>query len=64
MYLCSSNRRRALLASQLPFGGKEKLLAVGVFDEVPLAEARERHDEAKRILRSKAKSAPCPGVRT
>ena len=33
------------------FAGKEKLLALGVFDEVSLAEARERRDDAKRTLR-------------
>jgi integrase len=33
------------------FAGKEKLLALGVFDEVSLAEARERRDDAKRSLR-------------
>lgn len=33
------------------FGGKEKLLALGVFDEVSLKEARRRCDDAKRELR-------------
>jgi len=33
------------------FGGKEKLLALGVFPEVSLAEARLRRDEARRELR-------------
>ena len=33
------------------FAGKEKVLALGVFPEVTLAEARERRDEARRILR-------------
>jgi len=33
------------------FAGKEKLLAFGVFDEVSLAEARERRDDAKKLLR-------------
>src|SRR6185312_2878741 len=40
------------------FAGKEKLLAFGVFDEVSLAEARERRDDAKRRLRDGAD----PGV--
>jgi integrase len=34
------------------FGGKEKLLALGVSDEVSLAEAREARDEAKKLLRN------------
>ena len=33
------------------FAGKEKLLALGVCDEVSLAEAREDRDEAKRKIR-------------
>ena len=33
------------------FAGKEKLLALGVFPAVSLAEARDRRDEAKRSLR-------------
>ena len=33
------------------FAGKEKLLALGVFDEVTLAEARDRRDGAKKLLR-------------
>ena len=34
------------------FGGKEKVLALGVFPEVSLAEAREGRDEARRDLRN------------
>lgn len=34
------------------YGGKEKVLALGVYPEVPLAEAREKRDEAKQILRN------------
>lgn len=33
------------------FGGKEKLLALGVYPEVRAAEARERRDDARRLLR-------------
>ncbi len=33
------------------FAGKEKLLVLGSYPDVSLAEARERRDEAKRILR-------------
>jgi len=33
------------------YGGKEKLLALGVYDEVSLLEARERRDEARKLLR-------------
>ncbi len=32
------------------FGGKEKLLAVGVYPDVPLALARQRRDEARQLL--------------
>lgn len=32
------------------FGGKEKLLALRVYPEVSLKEARERRDEARRLL--------------
>src|ERR1700682_2825830 len=35
------------------FGGKEKLLALGVCDDVTLAEARDARDAAKRLLRDK-----------
>jgi integrase len=34
------------------FGGKEKRLALGVYPEVSLAEARAQHLEARKILRS------------
>lgn len=30
--------------------GKEKLLAIGVYPDVPLADARAKRDEAKRLL--------------
>lgn len=33
------------------FGGKEKLLALGTYPEVSLSEARERHSEARRLLK-------------
>lgn len=32
------------------FGGKEKLMSFGRFPDVPLALARERHGEARRLL--------------
>lgn len=32
------------------FGGKEKLLALGVYPDVPLAEARDRRLQAKKVL--------------
>ena len=32
------------------FGGKEKLLAFGVYPEVSLTEARERRDAARKLL--------------
>src|SRR6185437_5736461 len=33
------------------FGGKEKVLAIGVFPEVSLAEAREKRGAARRLIR-------------
>ncbi|WP_375249503.1 tyrosine-type recombinase/integrase [Sphingomonas sp.] len=33
------------------FGGKEKLLTFGLYPEVSLADARDRRDEARRLLR-------------
>ena len=50
------------------FGGKEKRISLGVFPKVPLAEARERRDEAKKLLargfcpsqaRQEAKATEC-----
>jgi integrase len=35
------------------FGGKEKLLALGIADEVTVGEARDARDAAKRLLREK-----------
>jgi len=32
------------------FAGKEKLLALGAYPEVSLADARERHDQARKVL--------------
>ena len=32
------------------FGGKEKLLALGVYPEVSLAQARQRRDDARKLL--------------
>lgn len=32
------------------FGGKEKLLAIGTYPDVPLIKAREKRDEARRLL--------------
>ncbi len=32
------------------FAGKEKLLALGVYPEVKLAEAREKRDQARKLL--------------
>ena len=34
------------------FGGKEKRLALGVFDDVSLAEAKDRRDEARTTFRN------------
>ena len=39
------------------FGGRENLLAFGVFPEVSLVEARERRDEARLLLRNGADPA-------
>jgi hypothetical protein len=35
------------------FAGKERVLALGMYDEVPLAEARDARDHAKRLLRAR-----------
>jgi hypothetical protein len=32
------------------FGGKEKLLALGTYPEVPLSDARHRRDDARKLL--------------
>ena len=32
------------------FGGKEKMLAIGIYPDIGLAEARERHAEARKLL--------------
>src|ERR1700682_3597822 len=34
------------------FGGKEKLLALGVYPEISLADARERRGQARKVLAS------------
>ncbi|WP_338331007.1 Arm DNA-binding domain-containing protein, partial [Xanthomonas citri] len=34
------------------FGGKEKRLALGVYPEIGLADARAQHLEARKVLRS------------
>jgi hypothetical protein len=33
------------------FGGKEKRVSLGVYPEVPLAEAREARDDARKLLK-------------
>lgn len=35
---------------QYRFGGKQKMLALGVYPEVSLADARARRDEARKLL--------------
>jgi Arm DNA-binding domain len=32
------------------YGGKEKLLALGAYPDVPLRRAREKRDEARRLV--------------
>jgi hypothetical protein len=39
------------VAAQIPVAGKEKSLSYGQYPEVSLAEARERRDDARRVLR-------------
>ena len=34
------------------YAGKEKVLALGVYPDVPLAEARDERDDAKRLLKA------------
>jgi integrase len=37
---------------QYSFGGKQKLMALGAYPDVPLVTARERHQEARKLLAS------------
>nr|WP_306345529.1 Arm DNA-binding domain-containing protein [Xanthomonas bromi] len=52
---CRSRARRKspkLWRWKYRFGGKEKRLALGIYPEVGLADARAQHLEARKVLRS------------
>ena len=50
LYLFITPAGGKLWRMQYRFGGKQKLLAFGKYSEVSLKEARERRDEAKKLL--------------
>ena len=50
MYLEISTAGGKLWRLKFRFDGKEKLLALGVYPDVPLKEARRRRDEARQML--------------
>lgn len=50
MYLEISPTGGKLWRLKYRFGGKEKRLALGIYPDVRLADARERRDEARRLL--------------
>jgi integrase len=50
MYLLVTQQGGKLWRYQYRHGGKQKLMALGQYPEVPLALARERHDTARRLL--------------
>jgi hypothetical protein len=39
-----------VVATQVRFGGKEKRFSLGVYPDVSLKDARERRDEARKLL--------------
>jgi len=51
LYLFVTSKGAKSWRCKYRFGGKEKLLTFGLYPEVSLAEARERRDEARRMLR-------------
>ena len=42
--------RKAYFFMLLRFGGKEKLLALGVYPDLSLAKARDKRDDARKLL--------------
>ena len=50
LYLLVSSTGGKLWRLKYNFGGKEKLLALGKYPIVSLSEARQRRDDAKRLL--------------
>lgn len=42
--------RAETLASKVPLSKQRKRLAIGIYPDVSLARAREKHDEARRLL--------------
>lgn len=39
-----------MVAAQVPFWSKEKRLSLGVYPDISLKEARERRDDARKLL--------------
>jgi integrase len=52
LYLLVTPEGRRYWRLKYRYGGKEKLLALGVFPEVTLAEARDARDKARALLRA------------
>lgn len=53
LYLGDRTERRQALALEMHrFAGKEKRLALGTYPETSLAEVRERHVQARKLLKS------------
>ncbi len=51
LYLLIQPKEWMLWRLRYPFGGKEKLLALGHYPDVSLHDARKRRDDAKKLLR-------------
>lgn len=52
MHLLIKSNGRKYWHLKYRFSGKEKILALGVYPEVTLAEAREKRDQARKLLKS------------
>ena len=50
MYLLINTNGSKYWRLQYRFGGKQKMLALGVYPEITLADARVRRDEARKLL--------------
>jgi integrase len=50
MYLHVASNGSKLWRYQYRFNGKAKLLAIGIYPDVSLAQARERHQEARKLV--------------
>tara|TARA_R110002095_G_scaffold189182_1_gene166630 strand:- start:40 stop:291 length:252 start_codon:yes stop_codon:yes gene_type:complete len=50
MYLLVNSKGKKYWRVKYRYGGKEKLLALGVYPEMSLKEAREKRDEGRKAL--------------